>query len=265
MLARNGMKELSGKIIELVSPENSAENYTIIRSLESLRELASLTIEQMAVRLNLQPETICKVEFDDGIQIAYLQKYVHALGGEIHLVEEQIDTSDVRSLYCIRATIADDMAPGHQLVLPMFEGKFIPGSRGIVLSIHPKYCSKILAGKKTIELRRRFPVSGIRGSIAYIYSTSPVQAMVGRMEIVDVIKMPICKIWQVYGRDACIEKKELDSYFTGLAVGTVLKIRNPAPLSRKIELPELRRRFGFEPPQSFVYAKADFIGALDGE
>ena len=261
----NAMKELSGKIVEALPADALAENCTIIRSLGSLREMAGLTIEQMANRLDAEPEALLALELENDIHLEHLRTYAHALGGEVQVFERQIQESDVGPVYCIRSAVANDTSLGHQLVLPMFNEQFIPGSRDIVLSIHPKYCSKILAGEKTVELRRRFPVLGIPGSIAYIYSTSPVQAMIGRMEIVDVVKLPIFEIWQVYGSDACIEKGDFDSYFAGLAVGTVLKIRNPVRLSRSFELLELRQRFGFEPPQSFVYAKADLIGALNRE
>ena len=259
------MNELTGKVIEVVPPEGSANNCTIIRSLKSLRDLAGLTIEQMAIRLDLPPEAINELESENAIQRQYLEKYVHALGGALHLTEKNKEASDVRSLYCMRSDIAEDAMPANQLVLPIFEDGFTPGSREIVLSIHPRYCSMILTGEKTVELRRRFPVSGICGSIAYIYSTSPVQAMVGRVEILDVVKLPVNTIWHIYGREACIEQEDFDSYFATVAVGSVLKLRNPAPFSRPLKLAELRQRFGFEPPQSFVYAKADLIGALHDE
>lgn len=48
----------------------------------------------------------------------------------------------------------------------------------IFLSIHPQYANKILAGLKTIELRKRFPdLNGVKGRIL-IYATVPVQRFV---------------------------------------------------------------------------------------
>ena len=49
--------------------------------------------------------------------------------------------------------------------------------RDVVLSIKPVYSEKILNGSKTVKLRRRFPVSAPNGTLAYIYSTSPVKAI----------------------------------------------------------------------------------------
>ena len=264
-VGRNAMKELSGKLIEVLPPNSQTDVGTIIPSLRSLREMASLTIEQMARRLNVQPETVVGLELEADMPLEHLWKYAHALGAKVKVFEREMQMSEGPPVYCMRTAILDRTFTRHQLVLPIFDDQVIPEQREIVLSIHPKYCSKILAGEKTVELRRRFPVSGILASTAYIYSTSPVKAMVGRVKIVDVFKLPILEIWQVYGTDACIEKGDFDSYFSGLTLGTVLKIRNPERLSRNFELLELKQRFGFKPPQSFIYAKEDLIGALDRE
>lgn len=47
----------------------------------------------------------------------------------------------------------------------------------IILSIHPEYVEKILAGEKTVELRRLLPRQNVEK--IYIYSTSPVKKIVG--------------------------------------------------------------------------------------
>jgi predicted transcriptional regulator len=52
-------------------------------------------------------------------------------------------------------------------------------TRDLLVSLHPRHASNILSGEKTVELRRRFPERHMRGALALIYSTSPVQAIVG--------------------------------------------------------------------------------------
>lgn len=50
---------------------------------------------------------------------------------------------------------------------------------GVVLSIKPKWVSKILSGEKTVEIRKDSPAkSGLRFK-TYIYSSSPVRNVVG--------------------------------------------------------------------------------------
>ena len=52
-------------------------------------------------------------------------------------------------------------------------------TRDLLISLHPRHASNILSGEKTVELRRRFPEQRTRGALALIYSTAPVQAVVG--------------------------------------------------------------------------------------
>jgi hypothetical protein len=108
-----------------------------------------------------------------------------------------------------------DLQDDDQLVLPIFGDDLFRSKRDVVLSVRPHFSEKIIQGKKTIELRRRFPVSAPRGTIAYIYSTSPVRAMVGSVEIENVLKLPVRDIWKTFGRMAQIDRVDFDNYFYG--------------------------------------------------
>lgn len=101
--------------------------------------------------------------------------------------------------------------------------------------------------------------------MAYIYSTSPVRAMVGIAEIKDVLKLPVQQIWSEFEDTAFIERNDFDSYFHGLEFGFALLFEEIKPFSRPIPLTELREKFGFEPPQSFLYASRDLRKALRDE
>ena len=142
-----------------------------------------------------------------------------------------------------------------QVVLSIYDDDTVHPRRDIILSIRPKYSEKILEGRKTVELRRRFPVSPGKGTIVYIYSTAPVRALVGSAEIKTVLKLPISDIWQHYSGNASILRSDFDDYFAGLAEGVVIELSNIKALSRMIALSELRERCGFTPPQSFQYIK----------
>jgi predicted transcriptional regulator len=61
------------------------------------------------------------------------------------------------------------------------------GGKVFVLSIRPTYVERILDGRKTIELRRRFPTSAACGSSVLVYSTSPVQSLVATASLESVI------------------------------------------------------------------------------
>ena len=49
----------------------------------------------------------------------------------------------------------------------------------------------VLDGRKTVELRRRFTNSEVIGSLAFIYSTSPVRELVGYARIRDVRRLGV--------------------------------------------------------------------------
>ena len=82
-----------------------------------------------------------------------------------------------------------------------------------LVSIRPQYVDKILAGKKTVELRRRFPESVSVGTVAYIYSTSPVQVVVGCAKIKEVQRLAVADIWKEHADAACISRRDFYDYF----------------------------------------------------
>ena len=140
-----------------------------------------------------------------------------------------------------------------------------PAQRDVVLSIRPQYSKKILEERKTVELRRRFPIPEPSAITLYIYSTSPVQAMVGVARIKEVQELPVRQIWTDFKEDALIEYKDFRKYFRGLKFGFVLILYDIRPLLEPMPLRRLREEFGFEPPQSFLYVKNDLRKALQDE
>jgi predicted transcriptional regulator len=137
--------------------------------------------------------------------------------------------------------------------------------RDILVSIQPRYASKILDGRKTVELRRRFPDPGAMGALALIYSSSPVCAIVGFARIKQVARLPLSKIWKEFGAAACISKNEFKAYFKGLQSGYVISFENVQPLTPCVAAEELERRFGIVPPQSYRYVGSDCIALLSNE
>ena len=123
-------------------------------------------------------------------------------------------------------------------------------TRDVLVSIHPKHASKILNGEKTVELRRRFPEASTRGALAVIYSTSPVQAVVGLARIRHALKLPVARIWRDYGEAACVSKTEFYGYFSGVGDGYAIVLDHVWPLKRQVKAGDLLTLFGIVPPQS---------------
>ena len=257
------MAELRGKVIRAVRVGDSDTGRAVGKSLKGLRELAGLTQADMAHRLRIGQASISKIERRGDVHILSLQRYIEALGGRLRIdaafpvMHPIVDACGV--------AFDTDTPDEDQLVFPIFGDDIFRRQRDVVLSIRPQYTAPIMMGKKTVELRRRFPLSAPRGTIAYIYSTSPVRALVGRAEIRDVIKLPVSEIWRRYAKSAFIKKSDFTSYFDGLDVGFALRFSNARRFPRQLGLAELRDRFNFEPPQSFLYATPILRRALRDE
>lgn len=257
------MGKLAGTIVEAKAVSEADGTAMVGPELRRLRLLAGLTQEQIATRMDVQQAAISKFEKGGEIYLSTVRRYVEALGASLRL-NAHFPTD--APLY-LRLCEVFDIEQGHddQLVLPLLVDEPFKPQRDVVLSIKPLYSEKILAGHKTVELRRRFPVSAPSGALAYIYSTSPVKAMVGTALILDVLKLPLEQIWTKFESTASIQRDHFDKYFEGLDHGFALVFDNVKAFARPLPLNELRDKFGFEPPQSFLYAKRNLRRALQDE
>ncbi|MCT8970710.1 helix-turn-helix domain-containing protein [Microbaculum marinisediminis] len=257
------MAKSDKKVVNTARLKESDLSRFVGQCLRGLRELAGLTQSDLAVRLNVGQAAISKIESRGDVKISSLKKYVEALGANIRI--EAVFGPGSRPAYNRARAFDFYIASDEKIVFPILGGDIFKPRRDVVLSVRPIYSEKILEGKKTVELRRRFPISAASGTVAYIYSTSPVRAMVGSAQIDDVIKMPVKEIWDRFGGMAQIDRVEFESYFEGVRDGVALKISNARAFSRPKNLDELRQRFGFEPPQSFLYVSQILRVALENE
>jgi predicted transcriptional regulator len=134
-----------------------------------------------------------------------------------------------------------------------------------LVSIRPQYVAKILAGQKTVELRRRFPEAVSVGTMAYIYSTSPVRAVVGFAKIKEVQRLTVADIWKEHADAACITRRELYNYFSGTKFGFAILLSAVKAMRNQLTACELESQFGIVPPQSYRYVTARFISLLNDE
>lgn len=258
------MGKLTGRIIEAQAVAGGRGAARIGAELKRLRILAGLTQDQVASRMDVQQAAISKIENGGEIYLSTVERYVEALGASLRLnAHFPVDAPIAARLQ----SAPFDIEQGHddQLVFPILTDEPFKPQRDVVLSIKPVYSEKILAGQKTVELRRRFPVAVPYGALAYIYSSSPVKAIVGTVSIRDVLKLPVEQIWTEFEATAFIERPLFDKYFEGLDYGYALVFDDVKSFTRPLPLQELREKFGFEPPQSFLYAKHDLRKALQDE
>jgi predicted transcriptional regulator len=138
-------------------------------------------------------------------------------------------------------------------------------TRDVLVSIRPSFASKILAGDKTVELRRKFPEVGSGGMTAVIYSSRPVSAIVGCARIKHVLKLPVSTIWKEHGAAACVSKDEFDAYFSGLSEGFAIVFESVRPLKKQLKAIDLQAQFGIVPPQSYRYVTDECVALLSDE
>ena len=228
--------------------------------LQNLRLLQNTTQSTLAKLLGIGQTALSRMERRDDILLSTLNAYVEALGGQLHVAATFPDTEAVPLVgdLCWHLREEPSASPEQndrdQLTLPHILGSAqLPPSRDVILSIRPVHAEKILDGSKTVELRRRF-TGGVRpGTIALIYSTSPRSALTGSARIKEVQRLAVPELWERHCSAACLQKREFEDYFSGLASGYAIVLTSAQPLIRPVGLPELRQRFGFEAPQSYQY------------
>lgn len=251
------------KIIEISSLTRSEKSNHVGQRLKKLRELEGMTQNQVAERMGTEQPAISRLEGSKDILLSTLRSYVTAIGAKL-----RVDASLNKNSSIVKKIVEKDIhfSPfdEDQILLPIFNDDILFAGRDVVFSIRPIYSQKIFTGEKRVELRRRFPVQIPEGTSAIIYSTSPVRAITGVADIVKVSKASPSEIWSKYHKEACINKDAFDSYFDKLDLGCAIELANPRELKREIGLEELRDRFNFEPPQSFLYTDPSFKEILSG-
>jgi len=118
----------------------------------------------------------------------------------------------------------------------------------ILLSIRPQFVAAILAGEKSFEYRRiafRRPVRRV-----LMYCTSPIKRIVGEFTVTEVIRDQPDRLWKLTRGEAGITKRDFYRYFSGVTVGTALRIGETHRYDRCLTLEECSQ---LRAPQSFVY------------
>lgn len=226
--------------------------------LRFLRREQGLTQTDLAKRLGVGQTALSRAEKRGDLLVSTLRAYVEALGGTLDLRAAFTEGRSVRLL-------PESAFTPSQLQMDELLGTTRLPCKDVVLSIRPQHAEKILAGDKTVELRRRFIGEVGAGSLALIYTTSPVRALTGSAEIQEVQKLPIRDLWQRHRVAACLPRSDFDAYFEGLDLGYAILLSRPKQLARPVALAELRERFGFAPPQSFQYAPQHLRGLFGYE
>jgi predicted transcriptional regulator len=127
----------------------------------------------------------------------------------------------------------------------------VPDTSDAIISIHPDYANAILAGTKTIELRRRVPDLSA-GTRLWIYATQPTGAVVGYVTVKEIIRASPGILWNKHRNGTAIEYKAFKAYFNGSEEGVAIQLGSARRVAA-ITIDQLRRvRAGFHPPQTLT-------------
>ena len=119
----------------------------------------------------------------------------------------------------------------------------------VVLSIKPEFANKIFDGSKRFEFRKSiFKNEKIKTIL--VYSSSPVQKVIGEFQIEKIIKHDLETLWDLTKEYSGITEEYFYQYFADKEHGFAIKIK----AKTKYRKPKcLREDFNLTPPQSFAY------------
>lgn len=128
----------------------------------------------------------------------------------------------------------------------------------VLLPIRPCYADPILAGLKRVEFRKR----PFRREVSHVivYSSSPIQRIVGFFEILGIEEGPPDQLWRRYSGVGCIDKEDYDRYFAQTARGVAIRVGQVHTLQEPFVLGELGR--GLRVPQSYAYLNPRVLSKL---
>lgn len=135
--------------------------------------------------------------------------------------------------------------------------------RLMLLSIRPRHVANILAGRKTVELRRSRPAITAGQPVA-IYSTLPEAAMVALCIVGDIEVDTPDAVWRRVGASTAIELSEYQRYFHGTQTAVALHLTQVVKLNLPVSLDHLRVGGSFQPPQTWHFLDANQIERLVG-
>jgi len=134
--------------------------------------------------------------------------------------------------------------------------------KALLLSVRPVFVEKLLAGTKTVELRRIRPRVET-GQSVLIYGTSPRMALLAHatVHMIEVAEPPM--LWERVREAAGLTWNEYRRYFRGTKQAVGIWLTDVIALDRQLSLYELRERWPwFQPPQSFRFLEARVEGPV---
>ena len=130
-------------------------------------------------------------------------------------------------------------------------------SNRLLISMRPEYAERVFAGKKQVEIRRRFSEKWL-GSKMVVYGTQPLAALMGEVTVSGVTSGSPGVIWERFGGRTGCSHEEFAEYAGDTPQVYAIELNDAKPylcplntyeIAKMINVDELR------PPQSFLELK----------
>lgn len=121
-------------------------------------------------------------------------------------------------------------------------------NKKIILPIKPEYVESILTGAKKFEFRTRLASDNV--DAIFIYSTSPICKVIGKVDVLGKISESPNKMWEKTKNYAGISRSQFIKYFYGREIAFAYVLGDV----KKYDMPKDIAEFGLRlAPQSFAY------------
>src|SRR4051812_19884541 len=107
----------------------------------------------------------------------------------------------------------------------MREAADMDSDRSLLVSVRPRFADLLLAGTKTVELRRQRPAV-VPGAVVVIYASSPFKGVVGTASVAAIRVGRLDAIWRDFGSQTGVTRGEYNAYFAGLDEAVAIELRD---------------------------------------
>lgn len=140
----------------------------------------------------------------------------------------------------------------------------------ILLSIKAEHAKKVLSGKKSVEIRRKFSRKWV-GHKVCLYATQPKRSLVGEALISKVVVDKPEIVWEMFNKQIGCAKEDYDNYTIKTDKVYAIVLKQAVAYKRIFTIDEMSglMETGLRPPQSYYdlnnnkeWAEAVSIGAM---
>lgn len=123
----------------------------------------------------------------------------------------------------------------------------------LIVSLHPRWSRAIIAGSKSVEVRRVIPAQPFRRLL--LYETAPTSRIVAAVEVSGSSVLRPAELWDEFGSRTGATRAEILAYLRGRRLALAIELGRVTPLDLALSDVGLRAA-----PQGWAYRRAPIAG-----